>query len=231
MVLGCMMLFSSTNGFFLSMILVTASLYLSRIPPSMVWSTLKKFLWFYLFTGVFQLFLSPGTCILKVGTSCIITHEGLHNACLITGRFMLLVIISSLLTWSTSSIEITGALRDTFSVERFGTTARKVSIMTFLSLRFVPILFEEAERIKKTQQMRGITMREKNLLRRFAGFTSMATPLLFCLFKKANDLALAMESRCFFEDSEIKAPKLKLRKADKITLSFFLFCTVISLVS
>jgi len=223
------MLFYSLSGFIMCAALVMLSLYLSAVPLVTITGTLRKFLWFYLFTGVFQLFLSPGRCLVSFGSTCLITHEGLYNACLITGRFMVLVLVSSILTWSTSSIDITGAIKDIlYPAEKIGVPVRKIAVMTFLALRFIPILFDEIERIEKTQKMRGISMETKNILERFSSFISMVTPLLFCVFTKADNLAQAMESRCFFGDSDIKIPAFKVGLSDIFVLFLFLSCTLIS---
>jgi len=223
------MLFYSLSGFVICAVLIVLSLYLSAIPLDTITGTLRKFLWFYLFTGVFQLFLSHGTCLVSFGGNCFITHEGVYNACLITGRFMVLVLVSSVLTWSTSSIDITGAIKDIlYPAEKVGLPVRKIAVMTFLALRFIPILFDEVERVKKTQNMRGISMETKNIMERFSGFISMVTPLLFCVFTKAENLAQAMESRCFFGNSDIRIPSFKIGVSDIFVLLLFLSCTLIS---
>ncbi len=229
--LGIGMIFSSGTGLFFCAMLVSIGVYLAKIPISMVQGVLRKFLWFYLFTFFFQLFFLPGEPLVELGSTCIITKEGLVNAWMVTGQFMLLVVISSLLAWSTTTLDLTGALREMLApTEKFGIPARKISLMTFLSLRFIPILLEEAERIKKTQEARGIVRKPGNILDRFSSFTSTVTPLLFCLFKKADNLAMAMESRCFFEGSELQTPRLNFSMADIFVVLLFLFSALASFV-
>ncbi|MGY4691789.1 energy-coupling factor transporter transmembrane component T family protein [Salibacterium sp. K-3] len=121
---------------------------------------------------------------------------GIEQGLFIALRLLLLVFITSLLTLTTSPIDLTDALEQLFSpFERFGLPARDIALMMSIAIRFIPTLLQETEKIVKAQMSRGASFHQGSLKKRAQAFTALLVPLFMRAFKRAEDLALAMEAR------------------------------------
>ncbi len=150
-----------------------------------------------LFTFVFNLFLTPGTPLFTLG-GITATWEGFWNGSAMALRFFLLVLITSLLSLTTSPILLTDAIENMLSVFKWtGLPAHELALVGTIALRFVPTLAQEAERIMKAQLARGACLDRGTYATRFRALLSIMVPLFVSAFRYAEDLALAMESRCY----------------------------------
>ena len=172
---------------------------LSRVPVRMFFKGLKSILPLMLFASVLNIFYGTGT-VLAEWWVFKITVEGLLRAGIMTARILLLIVASSLLTYTTSPTELTDGLERLFSPLRLiglGTAVHLMAMMMTLALRFIPTLIEETERLMNAQKARGASMDSGGLLKRVRAMLPILIPLLISAFRRAADLAEAMECRCY----------------------------------
>lgn len=217
--------------------LVTAGLVililLSRVPFSFMVRGLRGIILLLLFAGAFNLFLTPGKSIWHYGIFNI-TYEGLKNAVLMTVRMVLLIIGTSLMTLTTTPNQLTDGLEKGL---RFLTYLKvpvhEIAMMMSIALRFIPILAEETDKIMKAQMARGADFESGNIIRRAKAMVPILVPLFVSAFRRANDLALAMEARCYNGGSgRTKMKPLKYAQRDGISYLFMaLFLAAVILMS
>lgn len=211
----------------LTVYLLSASL-LSRVPMKMMIKGIKPLRWILLFTFVLNIFFLPGTTEwLNLGFA-VITKEALLTSIHYALRLVYLVFASSLLTLTTSPIALTDGLERLLSpLKVIHFPAHEMAMMMSIALRFIPTLLEEADKIMKAQMSRGADFESGNLLTRAKAMIPLLVPLFVSAFRRAGDLAMAMEARCYHGgEGRTRLNVLKCKKADWIAL----FCTVILFV-
>lgn len=184
----------------LSFVLVTGitlvGVWVSRVPFLYILRGLKP-VWFLLFiTALIQLFtLQEGTLLFSIGPLSVY-EGGVRETIFVTARIILLMVSASLLTLTTSPIQLTDGLESLFSpLKRFRFPAHELAMMISISLRFIPTLMDETDRIAKAQMSRGASFSSGPLLKRVHHVLSLIVPLFVQSFKRAEDLAMAMEAR------------------------------------
>lgn len=170
---------------------------LSRVPFRFMTRGLKSIVFLLLLSVSFNLFLTPGETLVQFWILKI-TREGLHIALMMGTRLILLVLGSSLMTLTTTPNQLTDGLEKGLAVlNRIGVPVHEISMMMSIALRFIPILIEETDKIMKAQQARGADFESGNLLQRARAMVPILVPLFISAFRRANDLAMAMEARCY----------------------------------
>ena len=170
---------------------------LSGVPLRMLLRSLKPLWWIILFTFVIHLFSNPGTPIAQF-LLFTVTWEGVRMGCFISLRLVLLILMSSLLTFTTSPLKLTDALESLLSpFRRFGLPAHELAMMMTIALRFIPTLIEETDKIMKAQQSRGADFTTGNVMKRLRNMVPILVPLFLSAFRRADELAMAMEARCY----------------------------------
>ncbi len=170
----------------------------ARIPPAVFIRGLRYFLWLFIFTAVLHLFLAPGERIFDHGLlgRLPVTWEGLAQGGLVSWRLLSVIALSALLTGTTTPLQITHGLEALLSpLARLRFPVQDFALMMMIALRFIPILTEEAQRIWKAQRSRGADLRKGGLRRRAQTLLSVVLPVFIGLFRRADDLALALEAR------------------------------------
>ena len=177
---------------------VTCALVLvSKIPPLTVLKSLKPISWIILFTLLIHLFTHEGEVLAEIFIFKI-TDEGIKFGVLISLRLVLLIIFSSLLTFTTSPIQLTDALEKLLSpLKKIGVPAHEFAMMMTIALRFIPTLIEELDKIIKAQKSRGVDFDAGNFVQRLKNFVPVLVPLFISSFRRADELAMAMEARCY----------------------------------
>ncbi len=204
----------------------TFVIYLSKLPWSLVLKNLRPFIWLFILTLLIHVLWTSGDKIITIPYLNIgISHEGLLLGIVYSLRLLLLIIIAAVLTLTTSPIELTDALEKLFyPLKRFRIPTHEIVMMLTLSLRFIPTLMEEAQRIKNAQISRGVSF-EGNIVNRMKNIIPLILPLFISAFKRADDLALAMDSRCYTGGNNRTCfKKLQFEKPDFI--SFFIIILV-----
>jgi energy-coupling factor transport system permease protein len=170
---------------------------MSRVPGGLLLRGLRPIAFVMVFTMALHLFLTPGPVMVKIGPFTA-TWSGLVQGLFIGVRLVILIMFTSLLTLTTSPIELTDGLEDILKpFSRLGVPAHELAMMMTIALRFIPTLLEEAERIMKAQMARGADFESGNIVKRAKSLVPLLVPLFVSAFRRADDLAMAMEARCY----------------------------------
>lgn len=196
-ILAAVFLADSAVGYSIVCFVTALLILLSGVPLMMVLKSVKPLWIIIIFTAIIHIFTAPGEAITSVGAFTI-TKEGVRMAVFMSLRLILLIMVSSLLTFTTTPITLTDALERLMNpFKRFGLPAHELAMMMTIALRFIPTLLEETERIMKAQEARGADFTTGNILRRVRNMVPILVPLFISAFRRADDLAVAMEARCY----------------------------------
>ncbi len=170
---------------------------LSKVPFGFMVRGLRAVMFLLLISVSFNLFLTPGTEIFRIGFLKM-TWEGLRLAAFMALRLVYLVIGSSVMTLTTTPNQLTDGLEKGLGfLKRVGAPIHEVSMMMSIALRFIPILVEETDKIMKAQMARGADFESGNLVQKAKSMVPLLVPLFISAFRRATDLAMAMEARCY----------------------------------
>lgn len=190
-------LVNSFAGFGLVILALGVLIGISRVPVRFIFKGLKAVVFIILLTFVLNLFMFDGT-VLWHWKFLTITYEGLYWSCFMALRLILLIIGTSMLTLTTKPMELTDGLEKLLKpFNRFGLPSHEIALMMSIALRFIPTLLEETDKIMKAQQARGADFESGNLIQRVKNMIPILIPLFVGSFRIAQDLALAMEARCY----------------------------------
>ncbi len=178
---------------FLGMVIVMA-----HVGAASVLRSIKPLLFIIVFTFVLNVFFYPGQTILAQWGSVKLTEEGILKAVLIVLRLMFLIFSTSILTLTTSPMQLTDGMESLMKpLNKVNFPVHEMAMMMSIALRFIPTLAEETDRIMKAQMARGAEFDSGNLLKKAKNMVPLLVPLFVSAFKRADELALAMESRCY----------------------------------
>nr|WP_297708967.1 energy-coupling factor transporter transmembrane component T [uncultured Butyrivibrio sp.] len=192
-------LFVSNNfiGYVIAGLFLALSIYLSKVPPKFIFRGMKTIFFLLMLTMVFNLFLTPGTALVSFWKFNI-TVEGLKMAAMMAVRLIFLITGSSLMTLTTTPNNLTDGLERLLRpLKVFRVPVHEISMMMSIALRFIPILMEETDKIMKAQMARGADFESGSLINRAKSLVPLLVPLFISAFRRANDLAMAMEARCY----------------------------------
>ncbi len=208
---------SSWTGYLLGALVLALLIRLSRVPFSFMTKGLKSILFLLLLSVSFNLFLTPGTVLLQLGFLKL-TREGLRLALMMGCRLILLVLGSSLMTLTTTPNQLTDGLEKGLGfLKLVHVPVHEIAMMMSIALRFIPILVEETDKIMKAQQARGADFESGNIFQRAKAMVPILVPLFISAFRRANDLAMAMEARCYHGDEgRTKMKPLRYAARDRI---------------
>ena len=208
-------------GYAVSLLAVAAATAASGVPLRFILRGMKPIAVILLLTFVLNLFLYPGTILLSFGPLHI-TQQGLRQALFLAGRLILLIFGTALLTYTTKPMKLTDGMESLMSpLSRFGFPAHEIAIIMSIALRFIPMLVQEADKIMKAQQARGADFESGNIIRRVKSLMPLFIPLFVGAFRIAQDLAMAMEARCYrggFGRTRLHVMKLEKRDAAAVIL-------------
>lgn len=170
---------------------------LAQVPLGYLLRSLRPLLVVIILTFAVNALFTPGEAVASVWIITV-TREGIQRGLFMTIRLVLLITASSLLTLTTSPMALTDGLERTLSpFRRVGVPAHEFAMMMTIALRFIPTLLEEADRTMKAQMARGADFESGSLVRRAKSFIPLLVPLFIGAFRRADDLAVAMEARCY----------------------------------
>ncbi|MED1796296.1 MULTISPECIES: energy-coupling factor transporter transmembrane component T family protein [Brevibacillus] len=197
-ILFATLVFLANNAFTYAVLIVFTLItaLLSRLSLSYILKSLKPVWILILFTVVLHIFITKGGTVYYQWGSFTIEEEGVRQAIFISLRLGLLILISSFLTLTTSPIDLTEGLERLLGpFGRIGVPVHEIALMMSIALRFIPTLMEETDKIIKAQTARGANFSSGSLLRRAKNLIPIAIPLFISAFRRAEELALAMEAR------------------------------------
>lgn len=222
---------NSYLSYFLCGLFLFLIIKLSNVPIKFIFKGLKSLIFLLLLSVVFNIFLTPGEVLFKY-SFIQITKEGLILASKMALRLIYLVLFSSMLTLTTTPMELTNAIEKNLGfLKIFHVPVSDIALMMSIALRFVPILIEEVDKIMKAQMSRGARFDDKNIVKKAKSYLPLLVPIFVSAFRRANDLSFAMEARCYNNsDNRTKLNPLKYNKIDFITyVVLFMFLILIIL--
>ena len=195
-----MFLFKSFIGYVVAGIALFTVVRISKVPFRFMMKGLKTIWFLLIFTLIFNVFLVDGTVIFE-WKFIKITEEGLITAAFMGLRLFFLIMGSSLMTLTTTPNQLTHGMETGLGwMKKIHVPVHEISMMMSIALRFIPILMEETDRIMKAQQARGADFEEGKFRDRIKALVPVFVPLFVSAFRRANDLAMAMEARCYRGD-------------------------------
>lgn len=211
------------GGYALLTAFLLAVIGLSQIPLGYVLRGLRPILFLLALTVILNMFfsgVSGGTVAFRLGP-LVATREGIMRALFIGYRLIELVAVTSLLTFTTSPVELTdGIERILRPFRRLGVPAHELAMMMTIALRFIPTLLEETEKIMKAQMARGAVFDRGGALRRARALVPVLVPLFVSAFRRADELALAMEARCYRGgEQRTRMKELRFARRDGVALA------------
>ena len=212
------------------MLLVLAlAITISKVPLRSILRGLKPILFIAIFTALLNLFYTSGEHVLVKFWVFTITLEGVFNAFFMVVRIMMLIAGTFLLTYTTSPILLTDGLESLLSpLKKLHIPIHELSMIMSIALRFIPTLIEETDKIMSAQRARGADFESGNLMQRAKALIPLLVPLFISAFRRADELAVAMECRCYHGgEGRTRLRQLKYQGRDYAVLSFFLVVTVL----
>lgn len=190
---------------------------LSHVPFKFIVRGIKAIVFLLIITALFNVFLTQGDVLVQFGVLKI-TKQGLENAFYIAVRLIFLIVGSSLMTLTTTPNNLTDGLEKLLApLQKIRVPVHEIAMMISIALRFIPILMEETDKIMKAQMARGADFEKGKLFERVKTMVALLVPLFISAFRRANDLALAMEARCYQGgEGRTKMKPLIYKKRDAI---------------
>ncbi len=194
---------------------------ISQVPLKAVVRGMKPLVLILVFTGILNLFFTDGETILISFWKITITLEGVVRAFFMVTRILLMISGTFLLTYTTSPITLTDGLESLLGpLKKLRLPVHELSMMMCIALRFIPTLIEETDKIMSAQKARGADLESGNLIQRVKALVPILVPLFISAFRRADELATAMECRCYQGgEGRTKMKLLRYKRADYITFA------------
>lgn len=212
--------FDSFVGYIIVGAFLATCIMLSKVPFSYMVKGLKAIIMLLLLTVLINMFMTPGEPLLSVW-KLTVTKEGFRTAMFMGLRLMLLIIGSSVMTLTTTPNNLTDALEKLLGpLKAIKVPVHEIAMMMSIALSFIPILIEETDKIMKAQMARGADFENRNLVKRVKSYIPILVPLFISAFRRAGDLAMAMEARCYRGgEGRTKMNPLQYKKRDFIAFA------------
>ena len=221
-------LFVSTGwlSYALMFVFLALIIKISTIPVKSILKGLKPLVVILCFTGILNLFFTEGENLLPESWPVAITKEGIIRAVMMVARIMMLVSGTFLLTYTTSPIALTDGLESLMNpLKKIKVPVHELAMMMCIALRFIPTLIEETDKIMSAQKARGADFESGNLIERAKALVPILVPLFIGAFRRADELATAMECRCY-QGGEGRT-KMKLLRYSRRDMVAFLIGAVL----
>jgi energy-coupling factor transport system permease protein len=210
-------LVNNFRGFLIAAAALFAVIACSRVPLKFIFRGLSAVFLIIAFTFVINLFMVDGR-VLWHWKFLTITYEGLSRAFFMAVRLVLLIIGSSIMTLTTKPVELTDGMEKLLKpLSKIGVPSHEIALMMTIALRFIPTLMEETDKIIKAQQARGADFESGNIVQRAKSLIPILIPLFVSSFRIAQDLAMAMEARCYHGgDGRTRMNEIKFHRGDAV---------------
>ena len=209
-------------GYVLAAAFLALMISLSKVPVSFMLRGLKAVMILLLISVGFNIFLTDGEHVLLEFWIIRITWEGVRQALFMGIRLVFLIMGSSLMTLTTTPNQLTDGLETGLGfLKKIHVPIHEIAMMMSIALRFIPILIEETDKIMKAQMARGADFETGGLIEKAKALVPILVPLFISSFRRATDLAMAMEARCYNGGDRTKMKPLKYERRDYITYGVF----------
>ncbi len=218
-------------GFAIVTLFLAAVIGISKVPFRYMIKGLKAIMILMLITALFNLFLTPGEVLLQIW-KLKITKEGVLSAIRMAIRLTYLILGTSLMTLTTTPNQLTDGLEKALRpLAKIHVPVHEIAMMMSIALRFIPILIEETDKIMKAQMARGASFDEGNIIKKAKSLIPLLVPLFVSAFRRANDLAMAMEARCYCGgDGRTKMKPLRYQSLDYMAYMILILYLALLLV-
>ena len=205
-------------GYAIATVFLVMVIRMSKVPFGYMTKGLKAILMILMLTVVFNLFLIDGDIVLWHFGFLRITDKGLRTAIFMAIRLIYLILGSSVMTLTTTPNDLTDGLEKLLGpLKKIHVPVHEIAMMMSIALRFIPILMEETDKIMKAQIARGADFETGNLIQKAKAMVPLLVPLFISAFRRANDLAMAMEARCYHGgDGRTKMKPLHYERRDRV---------------
>ena len=219
-------------GYLVAALFLAAMIKLSNVPFKFMVKGMKAIMFLLMLTVVFNMFLTPGEALISVW-KLTITKEGLKLAIMMAVRLTFLIIGSSVMTLTTTPNNLTDGMENLMNpLRKFKVPVHEIAMMMSIALRFIPILMEETDKIMKAQIARGADFESGNIIKKAKALVPLLVPLFISAFRRANDLAMAMEARCYRGgDGRTKMKPLVYARRDVLAYVCIVGYLVVSIVA
>jgi len=209
--------FDNIWGYVCAALFLATVIKLSKVPFKFMIKGMRSIILLLMITVIFNLFLTQGEPLVTIW-KLTITKEGLRTAVFMALRLTMLIIGSSVMTLTTTPNNLTDGMEKAMKPLRiFKVPVHEIAMMMSIALRFIPILLEETDKIMKAQIARGADFESGNIFKKAKALVPLLVPLFISAFRRANDLAMAMEARCYRGgDGRTKMKPLVYKKRDAI---------------
>ncbi|MFI3236771.1 MAG: energy-coupling factor transporter transmembrane component T [Lachnospiraceae bacterium] len=185
-------------GYLIATLALATVIKISRVPISFILRGMRAIAFILMITVVFNMFLTTGEHVIVSFWIFTLSWEGIELAFYMAWRLILLIVGSSLMTLTTTPNHLTDGLEKALSsFKKIGFPVHEMSMMMSIALRFIPVLLEETDKIMKAQIARGADFESGNIIEKAKAMIPLLVPLFISAFRRANDLAMAMEARCY----------------------------------
>ena len=201
------------------LLFLTVCIAVSRIPLKSIFRGMKPMIFILAFTGILNIFFTAGETVLLEFWVITVTLEGLIRAFFMMIRILMLITGTFLLTYTTSPIALTDGLESLLGpLKKIKLPVHELSMMMCIALRFIPTLIEETDKIMSAQKARGADFETGNLIQRVKALVPILVPLFISAFRRADELATAMECRCYHGgEGRTKMKLLRYKRRDYLT--------------
>lgn len=224
--------FRNIVGFIIATIFLIGFIKLSKVPFGYMVKGLRAIVIILIITALFNLFLTPGKPVVEFWIFKI-SEQGIVSAVKMAIRLIYLILGTSVLTLTTTPNSLTdGMEKSLHPLNKIKVPVHEIAMMMSIALRFIPILVEETDKIMKAQIARGADFESGNLIKKAKNMVPLLVPLFISAFRRANDLALAMEARCYHGgDGRTKMKPLRYKKCDGVAYIVVLLYFVLMIVA
>ena len=233
MYLVSLFLFDNIYGYLVAAVFLGITICISKVPFRFIVKGLKPILMLLMITLVFNLFLTKTGNVLWEFWILKLTDDGIRTAGFMALRLIFLILGSSLMTFTTTPNALTDGIEKLlWPFRKIKLPVHEIAMMMSIALRFIPILLEETDKIMKAQIARGADFESRNLIKKAKALVPLLVPLFISAFRRANDLAMAMEARCYRGGNHrTKMKPLIYKKCDGIAYGivgvYFVMCIVV----
>ncbi len=224
--------FNSLISLCLSSLLLLFIIKVSKVPLSYFIRGLKPLIFIIIFTSIINLFMTDGRIIFKF-YFLKVSYEGILKTVFVSLRLVLLIIASTVMTFTTTQLSLTYAIEALLNpLKAIKVPAHEIAMMMGIALRFIPTLIDESDKIVKAQMARGAEFDSKNILKKAKSFLPLLVPIFVSSFKRAVDLAMAMEARCYRgAEGRTRLKNLKYTKNDAYSAYFIIISLNLLLIA
>ncbi|MBU3196815.1 energy-coupling factor transporter transmembrane component T family protein [Clostridium algidicarnis] len=224
-------LIKSFSGYIFVVAFILATVLVAKLSPTYLYKGLKPVFILIVVTAILNLFMVEGTELVFQWKFIKIYKEGLSTAGFMVLRLIFLIIGTSLLTLTTSPIELTDGIERLLSpFKKIGLPAHELAMMMTIALRFIPTLMDETDKIMKAQMARGADFDSGNIINKAKGLIPLLVPLFISSFRRADELAMAMESRCYRGgEGRTRMKQLKMQGIDLVAAIIYFSLATLSI--